>query len=178
MYGRFNRGFRMISERATAEPQYRGASLAGMYGPAQSMHMSTLLGMTQMVTPPAESTPVTQSSQIPMIPDRMQPVRYILEPTSNEQARADYLERQMRQMSSISGLPSDIPLLEDITTQRQDRWSKETISEEGYSRNRNQQQAGIGTHDSLQQRVQSYCQENRVRRKQEWESHKMALDRM
>ena len=34
MYGRFSRGFRMISERATAEPQYRGAPLAGMYRPA------------------------------------------------------------------------------------------------------------------------------------------------
>ena len=56
------------------------------------MHMSTLLRMTQMVTPLAESTPVTQSSQIPMIPDRMPPVRDILEPTSNKQARADYLE--------------------------------------------------------------------------------------
>ena len=62
MYGRFSRGYRMISERATAEPQYRGTSLACMYGPAQPMHMSTLLGMTQMVTPLAESTPMTQSS--------------------------------------------------------------------------------------------------------------------
>ena len=139
MYGRFSRGFRMISERATAEPQYRSASLAGMYGHAQPMHMSTLLGTTQMVTPLAESTPMTQSSQIPTMPDRMPPVRDILDPTSNEQARADYLEKQMRQMSSISGLPSDMPPLEDITAQRQDRWSKETISEEGYSRNRNQQ---------------------------------------
>ena len=137
MYGRFSRGFRMISERATAEPQYRGVSLAGMYGPAQPMHVSTLLGMTQMVTPLAESTPMTQSLQIPMIPDRIPPVRDILEPTPNEQARADYLERQMRQMSSISGFPSDMPPLEDITTQRQDRQSKEIISEEGYSRNRN-----------------------------------------
>ena len=39
------------------------------------MHMSTLLGMTQMVTALAESTPMTQSSQIPTIPDRMPPVR-------------------------------------------------------------------------------------------------------
>ena len=140
--------------------------------------MSTLMGMTQMVTPLAESTPMTQSSQIPMIPNRMPPVRDILEPTSNEQARADYLEKQMRQMSSISRLSSDMPPLEDITAQRQDRWSKESTSEEGYSRNRNQQQAGIVTHDSLQERVQNYCWENRVRRKQEWESHRMALDRM
>ena len=47
MYGRFSGGFRIISERATVEPQYRGASLAGMYWPAQPMHMSTLPGMTQ-----------------------------------------------------------------------------------------------------------------------------------
>ena len=50
--------------------------------------------------------------------------------------------------------------------------------EERYSRNRNQQQTGIVTHDSLQKRVQDYCWENRIRRKQEWESHRMALDRM
>ena len=64
-YGRFSRGFGMISERATLEPQYRDASLAGTYGPVQPMHTSTLLGMIQMVTPLAKSTPVTQSSQIP-----------------------------------------------------------------------------------------------------------------
>ena len=33
-------------------------------------------------------------------------------------------------------------------------------------------------HNSLQERVQNYCWENRVRRKQEWESHRMALDRV
>ena len=127
MYGRFSRAFRMISERATAEPQYRGACLAGVYGPMQPMHVSTLPGMTQMVTPLSQSTPMTQPSQMPMIPDRMPPVGDILEPTSNEQARADYLEKQMRQMSNISELPSDIPPLEDILTQRQDRQRKETI---------------------------------------------------
>ena len=55
---------------------------------------------------------------------------------------------------------------------------KEAISEEEYNRNRNQQQAGIVVHDSLQERVQNYCWENRVRRTQEWESHRMALERM
>ena len=113
MYGRFSGGFRIINEGATVEPQYRGVSLAGMYGPAQPMHMSTLPGTTQMVTPLAEYTPMTQSSQMPTIPDRITPVGDILEPTSNEQARANYLEKQMRQMSSISGLPSDMPPLED-----------------------------------------------------------------
>ena len=135
MYGSFSRGFRMICERATAEPQYRGAPLAGMYGPVQPMCMSILLGITQMVTPLAKSIPVTQPSQIPMIPDRMPPVRDILEPTSNKQARADYLERQLKHMSNIYRLPSYVPPPE-LTTQRQDRQSREVISEERYSRNK------------------------------------------
>ena len=118
MYGRFSGGFRIVNERATVESQYRGASLASMYGPVQPIHMSTLTGMTQLVTPLAKSTPMTQSSQIPMIPGRIPPVGDILEATSSEQARADYLEKQMRQMSSVSGLPSNMPSLEDITTQR------------------------------------------------------------
>ena len=61
MCGKFSGSFRIINERARKEPQYRGASLASMSGPAQPMHMSTLLGMTQTVTPLAKSTPVTQS---------------------------------------------------------------------------------------------------------------------
>ena len=177
MYGRFSRGFRMISERATVESQYRGAPLAGMYRPAQPMHMSILSGMTQMVTPLAESTPVTQSSQIPMIPDRMPPVRDILESTSNEQARADYLERQLKHMGSISRLPSNVPP-PVLITQRPERWNREATSEERYSRNKDQTQTGAVTHDCLQKRVQDYCWENRVRRKQEWKSHRMVLDRM
>ena len=64
---------------------------------------------------------MAQSLQMPMIPDRIPPVGDILEPTSNEQARANYLEKQMRQMSRISGLPSDMPPLENIPTQRQDK---------------------------------------------------------
>ena len=32
IYGRFSRGFRMISEKATVEPQYRDAPLAGIMG--------------------------------------------------------------------------------------------------------------------------------------------------
>ena len=150
MYGRYSRGFRMISERTTTEPQYRVASLAGMYWPVQPMHMSTLPGTTQLVTPLAESTSMTQSSQICMIPDRMPPVRDILEPISDKQARADYLERQLRHMDSISRLPSNVPLPE-LTTQRQ---------------------------DNLQKSIQDFCWENRVKRKQEWESHRMVLDRM
>ena len=58
MYGKFSGGFRIINGRVTIEPKYRGTSLAGMYGPVQVMHMSTLLGMVQMVIPLAESTPI------------------------------------------------------------------------------------------------------------------------
>ena len=32
--------------------------------------------------------------------------------------------------------------------------------------------------DNLQERVQNYCGENQVKRKQEWESHRTALERM
>ena len=93
IYGPFSAGFRMLNERAILELQYRGAYLAGMYGPVQPMHMSTLPGTTQMVTPLAESTTLNQSLQMPTIPDQIPPVGDILEPTSNEQARANYLER-------------------------------------------------------------------------------------
>ena len=58
--------------------------------------------------------PVTQASQIPttqMVPsDR----RDILEPLSNEQARAAYLTKQIQGMSSVK-LPSDMPSLEDTS---------------------------------------------------------------
>ena len=63
MYGKFSMGFRVISERATVELQYKDASLDGVYVPMHPVPMSTLLGITQMVTPLAKSAPITQSSQ-------------------------------------------------------------------------------------------------------------------
>ena len=130
MYGKFSVGFRVINERATMEPQYKDTTLSGMYGPVQSVHMSTLPGTTQMVTPLAKSTPITQSSQMPAISDTLPHIRDILEPASNEEARSTYLERQMRQMGSINKLPSDMPSLEDGMVQRP---------------------------ESLQERIQSFC---------------------
>ena len=56
MYGKFSVGFRVISERATLESQYKDASLDGVYVPMHPVPMSTLPGMTQMVTPLAKST--------------------------------------------------------------------------------------------------------------------------
>ena len=68
----------------------------------------------------------------------------ILEPSSNEQARAIYLETQLRGMGSVR-LPSDIPSLED-----------------GVS---------LGP-ESLPKRIQNFCQKKRDKRKHEWETHR------
>ena len=56
----------------------------------------------------AESTPVPQIGSTLFRPIPTPRVHDILEPSANEQARADYLERQMRNMSSVQ-LPLSIP---------------------------------------------------------------------
>ena len=75
-------------------------------------------------------------------------VGHILEPASNEQARTAYLERQMKDMGSVR-VPSDIPSLED----------------------------GVSL-ESLPKRIQYICQEKRDKRKHEWESHRVSLEKM
>ena len=74
----------------------------------------------------------------------------ILEPASTEQVRSTYLERQMRQVDSVK-LPSGMSSLEDEIVPRP---------------------------KSLQDRIQNFCCENRDKRKQEWESHRVALKKM
>ena len=139
MYGKFSAGYRVISERATREPQYRDASLEGEYVPMHPTAVNTLPGTTQMVTPLAKSSLITQSSQMPAIANTLPPIRDILEPASTEQARSTYLERQMRQMDSVK-LPSGMPSLKDKMVPRS---------------------------ESLQDRKQNFCHENRDKRKQE-----------
>ena len=80
----------------------------------QPTHVSTLPGTTDMVTPIAKSTPVTQASHMPVLLTVPSNQRDILEPMSSEQARYAYLERQMQGMSSVR-LPLDMPSLEDIS---------------------------------------------------------------
>ena len=58
--------------------------------------------------------PMTQASQMPISPMVPSDRRDILEPLSNEQARAAYLTKQIQGMSSVK-LPSDMPSLEDIS---------------------------------------------------------------
>ena len=77
MYGKFSVGYIVISERTTMEPQYRDASLDGVYMPMQPMSVNTLPGTTQMVTPLAKSTQMNQSSQMPAISDTLPPIRDI-----------------------------------------------------------------------------------------------------
>ena len=95
--------------------------------------MNTLPGTTSMVTPIAKSTPMTQVSQMPTIPIVSPHVRDILEPSSSEQARTAYLEKQMQGMSSVR-LPSSMPSLEDGML--------------------------VGP-ESLSRRIQNYCQEKK-----------------
>ena len=116
----------------------------------QPTYANTLPGTTSMVTPLAKSTPITQVLQMPTISAVLPHVGDILEPASNEQARATYLERQMKDMGSVK-LPSDIPSLED----------------------------GVSFEpESLPKRIQGFCQEKRDKRKHEWESHRVALEKM
>ena len=61
-----------------------------------------------MGIPMAESTPIPQIGPTLFRPIPTPCVHDILEPSVNEQERADYLERQKRNMSSVQ-LPSSMP---------------------------------------------------------------------
>ena len=94
MYGKFSVGYRIIHENATVIPQFKKTSLEDEYNMPPT-YVNTLPGTTSMVTPIVKYTPVTQASQMPTLPIVSPSDRDILEPSSNEQARAAYLERQM-----------------------------------------------------------------------------------
>ena len=150
MYSKFDVGYRMIKEKATVKPQFKSTSLEDEYTVMHPTYVNTLPGTTSMVTPIAKSTPITQASQISSIPMVSHHARDILAPSSSEQARAAYLERQMQGMSSIR-IPSSMPSLED----------------------------GMSAEpESLSKRIQNYCQEKKDSRKHGWESHKMTLNRI
>ena len=150
MYGKFSMGYRVINEKATVKPQFRPTSLEDEYTIMQPTYANTLPGTTSMVIPLAKSTPITQMSQMPTISAVSPHVGDILQPASNEQARAAYLERKMKDIGSVR-LPSDIPSLEDGLS----LWL-----------------------ESLSKRIQNFCQEKRDKRKHAWESHRVALEKM
>ena len=148
MYSKFDGGYRMINVKATVTPQFKPTPLEDEYTVMQPVN--TLPGTTSMVTPIAESTLMTLALQMPTIPTVSSQVRDILEPSSNEQARVAYLERQIQGMSSVR-LPLGIPSLEDGIL----FWL-----------------------ESLSRRIQNYSQEKRDNRKHEWEMHRLTLERM
>ena len=92
MYGKFSVGYRIIHEKATLIPQFPQTPLEDEYNTIQPTYVNTLPETTSTITPIVKSTPVTQASPMPIVPSSE---RDILEPSSNEQARAAYLERQM-----------------------------------------------------------------------------------
>ena len=125
MYHTFEGGYRLIGKRAMLQPSYSlPTSLGSESIASQPLYMNTLPGTTSMGIPMAESTPVPQVGPILFRPIPTPRVHDILEPSANEQARADYLERQIRHMNSVQLLPSippsgdDIPLEEDSLSKR------------------------------------------------------------
>ena len=144
MYGKFSVGYKSIPEKAMVIPQYQHTLVEDKYGPT---YENTLPGITNIATPVAKSTPVTQASQVPVIPNV--PERDIVEPMSSERARMAYLEWQIQDMSSIR-LPLNIPLMEEESRASTD----------------------------LSGRIHAFCREQKEKRKQEWELHKIALDQM
>ena len=87
MYGKFSVGYRTIPEKAMVIPQYQHTLVEDAYGPA---YENTLPGITDIATPIAKSTPVTQASHTYVIPTVSE--RDIMEPMSSDRARAAYLE--------------------------------------------------------------------------------------
>ena len=67
MYGKFSVGYINIPERAMVIPQFQQTLVEDEYGPA---YENILPGITNIATPMAKSTPVTQASQIPTLPKR------------------------------------------------------------------------------------------------------------
>ena len=107
MYGKFSVGYRMIPEKATVIPQYQHTLVEDEYEPT---HEITLPGITNIATPIAKSTPVTQASHTPVTKIILE--RDIVKPMSSERARAAYLESQIQDMNSVQ-LPLNIPLMEE-----------------------------------------------------------------
>ena len=87
MYGKFSVGYKIIPEKATVLPQFQLSLIEDEYRPT---YVSTLPGTTDIVTPIMKPTPVTQASQMPVLPNVPTHERDILEPMSSEQVRSAY----------------------------------------------------------------------------------------
>ena len=86
MYGKFSVGYKIIPEKAMVIPQYQHPSVEKEYGPT---YENTLPGITNIATPIAKSTPVTQAPHVPVTQTMTE--KDILAPVSSEKARTAYL---------------------------------------------------------------------------------------
>ena len=141
MYGKFSMAFRVIPEKAMIIPQYQSTSMENEYIQA---YENTLPGINNVPDPIAKSTPVTQASHVPIT--RISTEKDIVQPISSEEARARYLERQMKNMGSVR-LPSKIPSMDEESLTSMD----------------------------LTRRIDTFCREQKEKRRKERESHKMIL---
>ena len=141
MYGRFSVGYRLIPEKATVIPQYQSTSMESRHTAA---YENMLPGIAGIPTPIAESTPVTQPYPIPI--PRTGIGSDIVQPISSEEARARYLEKQMKGIESVR-LPTNISSLEQEPSVSMD----------------------------LTRRIDAFCKQQKERRRKERESHKVFL---
>ena len=86
MHGKFSMGYRVIPEKAMVIPQYQHTLVEDEYGPT---YENTLHGITNIATPIAKSTPVTQASHIPITQTMAE--KDIIKPLLSERARTAYL---------------------------------------------------------------------------------------
>ena len=89
IYGKFSVGYKIIPEKATVIPQFQQTPVEDEYRPT---YENTLPGITDIATPMAKSTPVTQAAQMPVITNVPLPERDMVDPMSSERARTTYLE--------------------------------------------------------------------------------------
>ena len=89
MYGKFSVGYKIIPEKAMVIPQFQQTPVEDEYRPT---YENTLPGITDIATPMAKSTPVTQASQMPVLTSVPLSERDMVEPVSSERARTVYLE--------------------------------------------------------------------------------------
>ena len=113
----------------------------------QPFYMNTLPKATGIDVPVAESTPVPQVGPTLFRPIPTPQVCDILEPSANEQARAKYLEQEMKHMKSVR-LPSSIPTSDDILLEE----------------------------DNLSRRIQEYCSRMEDHRRCKRDTHYVTLN--
>ena len=89
MYGKFSVGYKIKPEKAMVIPQFQQTLVEDEYKPA---YENTLPGITNIATPMAKSTSVTQAAQTPVLTNVPLPERDMVEPVSSERARTAYLE--------------------------------------------------------------------------------------